>query len=311
MFHAPFRCVALTATTALLLLLTRPAAADDSVKPSGKCMMWTAKSATATVYLVGSTHFGKTDLYPLPKEMEDAFAKSDTLVVECNIDKDDMQEVMKFVLAKGMYPAGETVADHLTPEHLKDLKATCESIGMPAAAAEKMKPWLIETALDGAAAKKAGLDPGLGIDEHFLGEAEKKDRPIEELESMQFQLNLLAGLDAKLEEQDLAEAVSGFKEMPAELTKIVDTWRSGDAEALNKLFTAEDEKSGAENQKLIYDRNGPMAKKVEKYLRGNKTVFICVGCAHVVGDKGIVKILKDDKVDVEQSNATSPPVGVP
>ena len=49
--------------------------------------MWKVSSNTATVYLLGSMHMATPEMFPLPREVEEAFAKSDTLVVEVNINK--------------------------------------------------------------------------------------------------------------------------------------------------------------------------------------------------------------------------------
>src|SRR5271157_2480757 len=45
-------------------------------------LLWKATSATTTVFLAGSLHFGSEDMYPLPQEMEGAFQESSVLVVE-------------------------------------------------------------------------------------------------------------------------------------------------------------------------------------------------------------------------------------
>ena len=48
-------------------------AAPAQPKPR-RFLMWKAASPTATVYLVGSIHLGDSSMYPLPKEVESAFA---------------------------------------------------------------------------------------------------------------------------------------------------------------------------------------------------------------------------------------------
>ena len=47
---------------------------------------WKTESKTAIVYLVGSIHIGRPDMYPLPEFIETAFNKSDylTLVSQCS-----------------------------------------------------------------------------------------------------------------------------------------------------------------------------------------------------------------------------------
>ena len=44
-----------------------------------------------------------------------------------------------------------------------------------------------------------------------------------------------------------------------------------------------------------------MAAHAANYLKGTNTVFFLVGSAHLVGDKGVVKILTDHSYNVQQS----------
>jgi len=52
-----------------------------------KNFLWKVQSRSATVYLLGSIHFLKEDIYPLHKAIENAYESSNNLVVEANINK--------------------------------------------------------------------------------------------------------------------------------------------------------------------------------------------------------------------------------
>jgi uncharacterized protein YbaP (TraB family) len=43
-----------------------------------------------------------------------------------------------------------------------------------------------------------------------------------------------------------------------------------------------------------------MTGKMEEYLKGKDPVFVVVGAAHIIGDKGIAKQLRDKGYKVEQ-----------
>jgi uncharacterized protein YbaP (TraB family) len=43
-----------------------------------------------------------------------------------------------------------------------------------------------------------------------------------------------------------------------------------------------------------------MVEKIEEFLKGNETVFVVVGAGHLVGPKGIVKLLEDKNYQVTQ-----------
>ncbi len=274
---------------------------------TGKCMMWKVSSDSATLYLVGSMHLATPEMYPLPKEMDDAFAKADTLVVEVNTNKLDQQKLMSLVQSKGMYQGDETLSANLPKDTLQSLQEECAKVGLPIAGIDKMKPWVVELTLEVLEIQKLGLDPNLGIDKHFLDLAAEKGKTIEELESADFQINLLAGFNSKMQEKSLVATLAEMKDLKSDLTALSDAWIAGDGNAVwaqcDREMKAHPETAEVQ-QKLIFDRNGPMAEKVKGYLKGSKTVFIVAGCLHMVGDHGIVQILRDDKFTVEQSPAT-------
>ena len=54
------------------------------------------------------------------------------------------------------------------------------------------------------------------------------------------------------------------------------------------------------NKKLIDERNVGMAKAAEEYIESGDTVFFAVGSGHMLGDAGIVNLLKNDGYKVER-----------
>ena len=51
-----------------------------------KAFVWQVSSEQATVYLMGSIHFADKSFYPLRKEIEEAYSRSNALVVEMDIN---------------------------------------------------------------------------------------------------------------------------------------------------------------------------------------------------------------------------------
>src|SRR5260370_19006566 len=69
-----------------------------------KAIFWKVSSPTSTTYLLGSIHLGTKDMYPLPAEIEDAFAGSAALLVEADVRHLDMSRAQSVVLERGLYP---------------------------------------------------------------------------------------------------------------------------------------------------------------------------------------------------------------
>jgi uncharacterized protein YbaP (TraB family) len=269
-----------------------------------KNYLWKVTSDSGgEVYLLGSIHIGKKDWYPLPKEIEDAFEKSKFLVVEADVSKVDQGEVMKLIGAKGMYPFGDSVSKHVSKETGEKIDAYVEKSNAPAIGINQMKPWLLSMTVTELEMKKMGFDENEGIDIHFLKEAKDNTKEVLELESIEFQLNLLSGLDDELQEKMLLSTLEEMDNMKTDLPRMVQLWQKGDAKGLEELVN----KVGAKHpeyktlmKKILDDRNVGMVEKIEGYLKTKDIHFVVVGSAHLCGEKGIVKALEGKKYKVEQ-----------
>jgi uncharacterized protein YbaP (TraB family) len=149
---------------------------------------------------------------------------------------------------------------------------------------------------------KSGYDPEYGIDKYFLSKAAGKKK-ILELESLDYQIDLLSGLDDTEQELFLLYTLKDLKILVQEVDKLVDAWKSGAAESMESTITksfTEDRKFYPIYEKLIYKRNRNMTLKIEDFLRTSGTYFVVVGAAHLLGDRGIIQLLKEKGFNVEQ-----------
>src|SRR5277367_5424391 len=67
-----------------------------------------------TVYLLGSIHVGKPDLYPLPQPIELAFAGSAELVEEVDLSGANLALLKQQILQRGLYIGGDKLENHLS-----------------------------------------------------------------------------------------------------------------------------------------------------------------------------------------------------
>jgi uncharacterized protein YbaP (TraB family) len=94
-----------------------------------------------------------------------------------------------------------------------------------------------------------------------------------------------------------------IKVLEQELDKLVQAWTSGDDKGLESIVTksvTEDKRLSPIYDKFIYERNRNMASKIEDYLKTKETYLVIVGAGHLVGNQGIIEILKGKGFFVEQ-----------
>ena len=262
-----------------------------------KPLFWKATSPTATVYLMGSIHVGDSSMYPLSDAVETAFAGSKVLAVEVNLKNIDQSRSLKLVQEYGLYTGDDTLSNHISKETAASLIEFCDKAGFPMAAFDKLKPWVAAVTVLAITLKAAGEEPALGIDQHFLDES--KAQRIDELESAEYQLSLFSAASDQEQQELLAVTLSQVEKTKEFMQKMQDAYLSGDAEKLLAVIHEQDTLPKMLRKKLIDDRNVSMAEKVEGYLKGNEPVFVVVGAAHIVGDTGIVKLLKGKGYKVE------------
>jgi uncharacterized protein YbaP (TraB family) len=63
-------------------------------------------------------------------------------------------------------------------------------------------------------------------------------------------------------------------------------------ESIMTKYAKEDRGLSSAYEKLVYERNRNMAGKIEAYLKTKGTYFVITGAAHLVGEKGIIEILR-------------------
>ncbi len=258
------------------------------------CFLWEARSATATVYLLGSMHVAKPDLYPLDPAIERAFKQSQTLVVEVNLTPENERRAAMLTLQRGIFEEGQTLDSVLKPETRALLNAHLAAKQIAPAQVQNLRPWMLGMTLAMRAYMDHGYSPEHGLDKYFCDKAGSK-MEIRELETVESQLNLLSGFATNVQELILVETLKQLPEAEKFLTSMVAAWKSGDAAALNRLMEdqqLEDPALKPVHKALLEDRNTAMTAKVRDFLKTDKTYFVIVGSAHLAGEQGIVSQLR-------------------
>lgn len=266
-----------------------------------KSFLWKVEHNQATVYLFGSFHLANEHFYPLNKTIENAFVRASTLVVEVDIDSSDQQLMQTEILRRGTYVNGDTIQSHVNQKTFTQLKNICTEINIPLKSVIILKPGLLAMTLSAAYFSRLGYSAEFGIDNHFLNRARNGKR-ILELETMQEQLDLL--LDESNSKLFLTQTLSSLNNLEKDLNDLVNTWKNGDAETMNRLIMLEPLKESPEQlpvyQKLFFDRNKKMSQKIIHFLKTNEVYFVVVGAGHLVGEQGIINILRRRNFIVDQ-----------
>jgi hypothetical protein len=123
--------------------------------------LWAIESAQANVYLMGSVHALTEQAYPLPREFEEAFNKSDTLVVEVNLNAVDQAHLHELLRKYGHYQEGD-LRSQLSAETMASLESFLDATHQPLEDYLSMKPWLVSLQVSSQRLHLAGYNPQVG-----------------------------------------------------------------------------------------------------------------------------------------------------
>jgi len=279
-----------------LTVLSVPAVSEST------SFLWEVKSDTSTAYVLGSIHYLKESMYPLPSQIENAFSGSDTLVVEVDISGNDAAKMQELMLLNSLYTDGTTLKDHISDSTYELAKKTFEDIGLPLESAQMFKPWALALTLTSMEVMKLGYNPEHGIDKYFLNKA-RADKKILALETAEFQVNLLSSLPDDDQDAFLAYTIRDLDLISGSVEGLVKAWSTGDTGGLESILL-QNVKDAPQFEHiydtLIYDRNRTMSEKIDGYLKDKGTYFVVIGAGHLVGNKGVINLLKEKGYKVSQ-----------
>ena len=289
----------------LVCLAPLARAAETAVEAGPKLFCWKVTGPEGgAVYLLGTIHVGRADFYPMPAVIETSFKEADTLVTETDLtEPQGSSRLLKLLLQNGTYPRGDSVENHIgakTREHLARYVAKSKEL---ASDYTHLKPWFLSVAIAVVEAKRAGLNTNDGMDRHFVDQATAMKKPIETLETSEFQLELMNSFSEELQDKMLLAALLDTEKKPELMGQLMRTWKSGDAERLHETTTRYLRDYPVLKplfEKMFDQRNDAMAQKIEAFLKTPKTIFVAVGAGHLTGERGILAQLRAKNYEIEQ-----------
>ncbi len=261
---------------------------------------WEVKGRSNTLYLVGSVHMLKPADSVLPPEMLQAYERSKTLVMELDLNDAAGDELLGSGLELAMLPEGQTLKEVLGPALYADLATHAEALGLEAETMDRFQPWFAALVLEQTALGKSGFDAGAGVDEQFAQRAQADGKPIVALESVAEQLGFFAHLSDEQQRQYLRATLKDLDTEASDAAVMVDAWQRGDSAELERLMRKESADNPELFRMLTTDRNRRWLPKLVAMLGEDQDYLVVVGALHLVGNDGLVALLKKQGFQVEQ-----------
>jgi uncharacterized protein YbaP (TraB family) len=259
--------------------------------------VWVLKGAHNTVYLAGSVHLLKKDDMTLPPAFDKAYASAKALVMEVDIDEVDSPAAQAILLQKGMFADGSTLRDSIGEARYARVAVEAARLGLPPEALAQFEPWAIALTLTQLEYLQLGFDPEEGVEKQLGRRAHADGKKIQGLETVEEQLNILAGLSKEDQARFLDQTVSEMQDADRETQEIVAAWRSGNAPKLAALMSDDFKTFPSLYRALITDRNRRWLPQIERLLKGDQDYLVVVGALHLIGDGGLLQLVRADGLE--------------
>lgn len=257
---------------------------------------WLAKKGETELMIIGSVHVGDKTMYPLPRTVIQHLSQSAGLIIEADVrNSEGLVYPQTTILSKD-------VLDRAQRRHLIEI---AQDLGLPETQLLNSPPWMAAFTIQLALVNKLGYVSDKGVDMHLIGLADKKQIPVIPLESVQFQIDLIAGQSEGGKEILLSsiEEYDGGEEL---VQCLIESWKSGDGSMLVEASLT-DHTTEEFNQAFLYERNRDWAKKLDTgsvlpQQSGRYTVV--VGGLHLVGKDNLIELLKNRGFNIKPLGKT-------
>ena len=294
----------------------------DGADAGSQGLLWKVTNGKNTLYLLGTVHVDRSNVYPFHKSLRAALASAQTVIFE--LDFNDQEGLAEFA-AMQTYSDGTTLKDHISPELYASTVQVFADLGMSEEAVAAYKPWALANSLMSLATQdETTTGAPMAIDLYLNSAAVNAGKQIDAVETYAFQCSIFDTLSPEYQEAYLAgyvnlaliddtlemteEQKKEFQEamefQKKQMDAMMEAWKAGDVAAFEESFdkAAVLESTDELNSRLFTDRDPNMIEYAAKLLEreGENTFFLAVGAGHMVDPGGIVGGLRALGYTVEE-----------
>jgi uncharacterized protein len=264
--------------------------------------VWAVRGAHNTVYLAGSVHLLPAQDAALPPAFDRAYADSGKLVMELDLGQLDPLQVAGWMSEHGALPAGTTLRGVLGESRYTRVSAAAADLGLSMQILDSQSPWIVGIELADLEYLHLGFDPQQGVEAQLVQRAQSDGKPTAGLETLSEELGGLEALSREDQLRLLDQTLTELKESPGEMQAVLAAWRRGDSARLAALLEREYRAFPALYRPLVTARNQRWLPQIEQLLHGEGNCLVIVGALHLVGDGGLLELLRKDGFASQQLN---------
>ena len=279
--------------------------------------MWRIETPNNTIHIFGSVHALKeTPKYP--KNVLAAFDSADHLVLELDLRDYGATYRRKMDEKTAILSPGWKLRDIIGPQLYYKTQVRASEYGLDMTFLDMLAPFAVAEIfmmmppMDAAPSEvEDWVLRENGVETYFEKRAQRTGKEILELEDLEVQMKIFAGLDMEMQKlylkNYLEDDTSSYKRQKW-FDDTVKYWSAGDVEKLtdlileNQFDMIDPDLAQAVYDRILVDRNKSWIPVIEGYMNGADDYFVIAGAAHFVGEHSVIKLLRDRGYYVERVN---------
>ncbi len=250
--------------------------------------LWRVDGPQATHYLLGSVHLLPPSIYPLPSALDDAYAASDVVVLETDIEAISSADTIQRTLQAAINPNAGGLRATLGAKDYAKLGQLIEARGLPPKLCDTFKAWFCAMTLEVMRYQQNGFSPALGIDQHYADRARSDGKTLRWLEAPEVHLALLTQMPDAAGTAYLLATLDEAEDEDADPATVLRAWQSSDTVFMNQQTAQMRREHPQAYARLLGDRNSAWLPRLVTLFDGSTPALVIVGAAHLSGDDGLV-----------------------
>lgn len=257
------------------------------IQAQNKSLLWeiSGNGLSKPSYLYGTIHLICPSDYFLTDSTKAAFAKTDQVYLELDMDDPSMMSKM---MKTAMFTDGKKLKDYLSVDDYTLLNDYFkQKMGMGLDQMNGMKPFTVMSMLY---MTLLSCQPQ-SYELVFTQMASNAKKEMLGLETVEFQMGVFDQIPYEKQAALLADMVRKKEESAKEFGQMVALYKAQDVEGLLKVMDNSEWDFNGYEDILLANRNAAWIPIMEKAMQ-TKPTFFAVGAGHLGGEKGVLSLLK-------------------
>lgn len=253
------------------------------------------------VYILGSLNIGKQDLYPLDKEINEAFDNSSYLLLEQLKSVENSVYINQTLFKDNRYDANDSISSHLSKKSQRSLQFWLKSLKLPENAMDSYAPWIAAEILSSLDVALRGDEERLSLENYFYKKAQRANKRIYGLERVADRFMRLQDPEDAFQESLFRSYLAVRSFTPQTTQERFEKYKEANASYFVEKMIEPIALYPVIQERVLWASNIVYFNKVLKY-RANKrgrNYFLIIGLEHVLGEMGILAFLEEAGIDVK------------